>query len=220
MTGRVVDEAGEAVAHGSVSLDRRGLWDQAIGRRERQLHGQSRGVQDLRRGARRLCNRREIRRDGARWNGVRYSADLLPWDPCRERGADGHRRPWAGGARDSNRARPCGHGHSSGRCPCLRPRPVGSARIRHRSRDWRSKAYGRTATGIAAGNGSVRIAGLLPGAYVVEAGSLPGPEFASVPVVVEGSDVAGVTLVLSEGATARGRNPFRHRQSSSGAPPV
>jgi len=70
------------------------------------------------------------------------------------------------------------------------------------------QAYGETATAIAAPDGSFAIAGLLPGAYAVEARSLSGSEFASKEVIVEGSDVAGVSLVLSKGATARGRIRF------------
>jgi hypothetical protein len=64
------------------------------------------------------------------------------------------------------------------------------------------------ATAIAAGDGSFAIPGVLPGTYFVEARSPSGSEFASMEVVVEGSDVAGVTLVLSKGATARGRIRF------------
>lgn len=70
------------------------------------------------------------------------------------------------------------------------------------------QAYGQSATAIAANDGSFAIAGLLPGTYLVEAQSTSGAEFASMEVVVEGSDVAGVTLVLSKGATARGRIRF------------
>jgi hypothetical protein len=70
------------------------------------------------------------------------------------------------------------------------------------------QAQGRQAMAIAAGDGSFAIAGLLPGAYIVEAQSSSGPEFASTEVVVEGADVAGVTLTLSKGATARGRIRF------------
>jgi hypothetical protein len=70
------------------------------------------------------------------------------------------------------------------------------------------QAYGQTAMAMAARDGSFAIAGLLPGAYLLEARSRPGSEFASMEVVVDGSDVAGVTLMLSKGATARGRIRF------------
>jgi hypothetical protein len=67
-------------------------------------------------------------------------------------------------------------------------------------------AYGQIEAAIAAGDGSFAITGLLPGTYFVEARS--GSEFASMEVVVDGSDVAGATLILSKGATARGRIRF------------
>jgi hypothetical protein len=70
------------------------------------------------------------------------------------------------------------------------------------------EAYGETGTAIAAGDGSFAIAGLLPGTYLLEARSPMGSEFASKEVVVEGSDVAGVALTASKGATARGRIRF------------
>ncbi len=70
------------------------------------------------------------------------------------------------------------------------------------------QAYGQTETAIAAGDGSFAIAGLLPGTYFVEARPSSGSESASMEVVVQGSDVAGVTLMLSKGATARGRVRF------------
>jgi hypothetical protein len=70
------------------------------------------------------------------------------------------------------------------------------------------QAYGDVTTGVAHGDGVFTLAGFLPGTYLVEARSLSGSEFASREVVVDGSDVAGVTLMLSKGATARGRIRF------------
>jgi len=64
------------------------------------------------------------------------------------------------------------------------------------------------AAAMSAGDGSFVIAGLLPGTYLVEARSTLGSAFASEEVVVGGSDVIGVTLILSDGATARGRIRF------------
>jgi len=81
------------------------------------------------------------------------------------------------------------------------------------------QADGRAETAIAAGDGSFAIAGLLPGAYIVEGRSLSGSEFASVEVVVDGSDVVGVTLMLSKGATARGRISFDTGQPPPGLRP-
>src|SRR5262249_45121997 len=68
--------------------------------------------------------------------------------------------------------------------------------------------------GVAGTDGAFTISGLLPGTYVVEAQSPVTSAFASTEVIVNGSDVAGVTLTLSEGATARGRMGLQ-----SGSPP-
>src|SRR4030095_8786763 len=69
-------------------------------------------------------------------------------------------------------------------------------------------AGGHTSMATAASDGSVTIAGLLPGTYLVEARSMAEREVASREIVVEGSDVAGVSLTLSAGVTARGRISF------------
>ena len=67
---------------------------------------------------------------------------------------------------------------------------------------------GQMSEAIAAGDGSFAIAGLLPGTYLVEATSPMGSDYAAKEVVVEGADVAGLSLTLSKGATARGRIRF------------
>jgi Carboxypeptidase regulatory-like domain len=69
-------------------------------------------------------------------------------------------------------------------------------------------AGGHTSMATAASDGSFTIAGLLPGTYLVEARSMAEREVASREIVVEGSDVAGVSLTLSAGVTARGRISF------------
>src|SRR5439155_12874659 len=69
-----------------------------------------------------------------------------------------------------------------------------------------ARAEGQMATAIGSSDGSFAIAGLLPGTYLVEARS--PSEFASMEVVVSGSDVTGVNLMLSAGVTARGRIRF------------
>ena len=81
------------------------------------------------------------------------------------------------------------------------------------------QAHAEMATAIAAGDGSFAITGLLPGTYFVEPRSSSGSEFASTEVVVDGSDVAGITLALSKGATARGRIHFETGNPPQGLRP-
>jgi hypothetical protein len=70
------------------------------------------------------------------------------------------------------------------------------------------QAYGHTATAIAAADGSFAIAGLRPGTYFVEARSPSESEFASKEVVVEGPEVAGVTLMLYRTSESRFKHPL------------
>jgi hypothetical protein len=70
------------------------------------------------------------------------------------------------------------------------------------------QAYGQMAVATAASDGSFKIAGLMPGTYLVEARGMSGAESASLEVVVDGADLAGVNLTLSAGAIARGRITF------------
>src|SRR5262245_5974118 len=71
-----------------------------------------------------------------------------------------------------------------------------------------SSAEERPAMAVTTKDGSFAIAGLLPGTYLVEARSTSESELGSAEVVVGGSDVSGVSLTLSKGATARGRIRF------------
>src|SRR5262249_22483717 len=92
--------------------------------------------------------------------------------------------------------------------------PVGPLTVVVASQIGGAQAEGQHAMATASSDGSFAIAGLLPGAYLFEARSMRGSEVASKEVVVEGSDVGGVNLVLSRGATAHGRITF-----DTGKPP-
>jgi hypothetical protein len=211
VTGRVVDETGEAVAHVSVSLDRRRYIEGA-----RRLVAESGSTTD---------DRGEFRIFGvppgdyvivARFDAmdlgsrdrVRYVPTYYPATPV----ASEAQRVTVGPGQEvpgitialarAATATVRGVVRSSGLASFG---PFTFVIAREISGP---QAYGQMATAIAAGDGSFAIAGLLPGTYVVEARSPSGPEFASTEVVVEGSDVAGVTLMLSKGATARGRIHF------------
>ncbi|MBA2304931.1 MAG: carboxypeptidase regulatory-like domain-containing protein [Acidobacteria bacterium] len=211
VTGRVVDETGEAFAHVAVSLAGRRYIDGA-----RRLVSESGGSTD---------DRGEFRIFGvppgnyeivARFDGtdlgsrdrVRYVPTYYPGTPVAseaQRVTVGPGQEVSGITIALARAATAtvrGVVRSSGQAPFgpftfVIAREISGA-----------QADGHMATAIAAGDGSFAIAGLLPGAYFVEARSPSGSEFASMEVVVEGSDVAGVTLTLSKGATARGRIHF------------
>ncbi len=211
VTGRVVDEAGEAVAHVSVSLERRRYVDGA-----RRLVAQSGSSTDDR-GEFRIFGmppgdyvivaKFEARDLGSR-DRVRYVPTYYPGTPV----AGEAQRVTVGPGQEvpgitialarAATATVRGVVRSSGQAS-LGPFTFVIAREVSGP-----QAYGETAMAIAAPDGSFAIAGLLPGGYVVEARSPSGSEFASKEVVVEGSDVAGVTLLLSNGATARGRIRF------------
>jgi len=76
------------------------------------------------------------------------------------------------------------------------------------------RADGHGAMAIVASDGAFSITGLLPGTYMLEARSMNQTEIASKEIVVDGSDVTGVSLVFSEGTTAHGRIVF-----DTGTPP-
>lgn len=71
-----------------------------------------------------------------------------------------------------------------------------------------SSVHSDFAQAIAGADGSFTIGGLLPGAYAIEAQSLPGNELARAEVQINSTDVAGVVLQLSKGSAARGRIRF------------
>jgi len=217
VTGRVVDEMGEPVAQASVSLARRRYVDG-----ERQLVGLNWTSTDDRGdfrifgvppGEYLMVAKFEMMEFGAR-DRVRYVPTYYPGTPT---ASDAQRVTVAGGQEASgiviSLARAAttsirGSVRASGQTPAgpftfITAREIGGPR-----------AYGQTAMATAASDGSFNIAGLLPGTYLVEARSMSEKEFASREVVVNGSDVTGITLVLSEGVTARGRIVF-----DTGTPP-
>jgi hypothetical protein len=222
VTGRVVDEAGEAVAHASVSLSRRRYIEGA-----RRLVGVSGSSTDDR-GEFRIfgvppgdyfivasLNVMDI---GSR-DRVRYVPTYYPGTPVASEAQHitvgaGQELPGitialarAATATVRGVVRSSGQ-DSPGPFTFVVAREIGGP-----------QAHGQTATAVAGGDGSFAIAGLLPGAYLVEARSTSGSEFASMEVDVEGSDVAGVTLTLSKGTTARGRIRFDTDNTPEGLRP-
>jgi hypothetical protein len=217
VTGRIVDESGEAVAHVHVSLARRRYIDGA-----RRLVAES-GASTDDRGEFRIFGvppgdyvivaKFDTLDFGSR-DRVRYVPTYYPGTPVvseAQRVTVGlgqevpgitialARAPTAivrGVVRSSGRASP-------GLFTFVSARELGGA-----------EAHDQIATAITAGDGSFVLTGLLPGTYFVEARSTSESEFASTEVAVDGSDVAGVTLTLSKGATARGRIHF-----DTGSPP-
>jgi Carboxypeptidase regulatory-like domain len=211
VTGRVVDENGEAVAHVSVSLARRRYIEGA-----RQLVGESGSSTDDRGefrifgvppGAYVIVAKFDMRELGSR-DRVRYVPTYYPGTPD----ASEARRVTVGPGQEVSgisialaraaTATVRGVVRSSGQ-PSSSPLTFVSAR-----EIGGQHADGDMALAVAAGDGSFAIAGLLPGTYFVEAQAPSGSEFASAEVVVDGTDVTGVALTLSKGTTARGRISF------------
>ena len=144
---------------------------------------------------------------------VRDVPTYYPGTPIVPRGAARHCESGTGGARHHGRARSSVDRHHPWRCPWFRPDLRGPTHSRVGARD-PGVAEGYHAMTTASSDGSFTIAGLLPGTYLITAQSMLRSEFASKEVVVEGSDLAGVTLLVSQGATARGRITF-----DTGKPP-
>jgi hypothetical protein len=211
VTGRIVDETGEAVAHVSVSLERHRYIDNA-----RRLVAESSSTTDDRGefrvfgvppGAYVIVARFDASDLGSR-DRVRYVPTYYPGTPVASEAqrltvgagqeVPGITMALARAATATVRGIIRSSGHASlGPFTFVAAREISGP-----------QAYGHMATAIAAADGSFAIGGLLPGTYFVEARSPSESAFASQEVVVEGADMAGVTLVLSKGATARGRIRF------------
>jgi 5-hydroxyisourate hydrolase-like protein (transthyretin family) len=211
VTGRVVDDTGEAVPQVSVSLARRRYVD-----RERRLIAESASSTDDR-GEFRIFGvppgdyvmiaRFDVMDLGSR-DRVRYVPTYYPGTPTASEAqrvtvgvgqevsgilitlARAATATVRGVVRSSGQA-------SAGPFTFVTAREIGGP-----------QAYGQIATAVAASDGSFAIAGLLPGTYLVEAHATSASEFAAVEVAVGGADVSGVILMLSAGATARGRIRF------------
>jgi 5-hydroxyisourate hydrolase-like protein (transthyretin family) len=222
VTGRVVDEAGEPVAHASVSLNRRRYLEGA-----RRLVGQSGSSTD---------DRGEFRIFGvppgeyvmvAKLDGMDLgSRDRVRYVPTYY--------PGTTAASEAQRITVVAGQELPGITIALARAATATVRGVVRvsgeaslgpftfvvAREIRGpQAYGQSAMATAGGDGSFAIAGLLPGTYLVEARSTSGAEFGSREVVVEGTDVAGVTLTLSKGTTARGRIRFDTDEPPQGLRP-
>jgi len=211
VTGRVVDEVGEPVASASISLARRRYVDG-----ERQFVSQSGSSTDDRGefrifgippGEYVMLAKFDMMDFGSR-DRVRYVPTYFPGTPI----ATEAQHVTVAAAQEvsgivialarASTASVRGVVRASGQSPAgpfmfVTARDVSGARV-----------DGRMSMATAANDGSFTVSGLLPGTYLVEARSMSGKDFASREVVVDGSDVAGITLTLSEGTTARGKIVF------------
>jgi len=211
VTGRVVDEMGEAVAGASVSLARRRYADG-----ERQLVGQTWSSTDDRGefrtfgvppGEYAVVARFETTDFGSR-DRVRYVPTYYPGTPVAN---EAQRVTVTVGQEVSGIIIPLARASTAtvrGVVRASGQTPMGPFTLVTAREIGGPQADGHIVMAPAGSDGSFNLAGLLPGTYVVEARSMSAKESASREVVVEGSDVAGITLTLSEGATARGRIVF------------
>jgi hypothetical protein len=217
VTGRVLDEIGEAVAQASVSLLRRRYVDG-----ERQLVGQSGSSTDDRGefrifgvspGEYVMVARLEMMDFGSR-DRVRYVPTYYPGTPVAH---EAERVTVAAGQELSGIVIPLARASTATLRGVVRASgktPVGPFTFITARETGGARADGQMSMATAASDGSFNITGLLPGTYVVEARSMSEKEFASREVVVDGSDVTGISLILSEGMTARGHVAF-----DTGTPP-
>jgi hypothetical protein len=211
VTGRIVDETGDAVAHVSVSLERRRYFESA-----RRLVSESGSSTD---------DRGDFRIFGVPPGDyvivARFDASDLGWRD-RVRYVPTY-YPGTPVASEAQRVAVGAGQELSGITFALARAATASVRGMLRSSSRASlgpftfvaareisgpQAFGQPATAIAAADGAFALNGLLPGTYLVEARSSSESEFGSQEVVVEGADVTGVIVMLSKGTTARGRIRF------------
>jgi 5-hydroxyisourate hydrolase-like protein (transthyretin family) len=211
VTGRVVDEMGEGVAQVSVSLARRRYVDG-----DRQLVRQNGSSTDDRGefrifgvppGEYVMVARLETMEFGSR-DRVRYVPTYYPGTPVAN---EAQRVTVPAGQEVSGIVIPLARASTAivrGIVRALGQTPVGPFTFITAREIGGPRADGQMAMATAATDGSFNIAGLLPGTYLVEARSMSEKVFAAREVVIDGSDVAGISLTLSEGAIARGRIVF------------
>jgi Carboxypeptidase regulatory-like domain len=211
VTGRVVDEMGEAVAQAWVSLARRRYVDG-----ERQLVGQNGSSTDDRGefrifgvppGEYVMVARLQSMDFGSR-DRVRYVPTYYPGTPVAN---EAQRVTVAGGQEMSGIVIPLARASTAtvrGLVRASGQAPVGPFAFISAREIGGPTVDAQTIMATAANDGSFTLAGLVPGTYVVEARTMSDKEFASRQVVIDGSDVSGITLTLSQGATARGRIVF------------
>jgi hypothetical protein len=216
VTGRVVDEMGEAVAQAWVSLARRHYIDG-----ERQLVGQNGSSTDDR-GEFRIFGvppgdyvmvARLATMDLGSRDRVRYVATYYPGTAVAN---EAQRVTVAAGQEVSGIVIPLARASTAtvrGVVRAAGQTPVGPLTLITARQIGGPAADGQMVMATAATDGSFTLAGLLPGTYVVEARSMSEKESASREVVVDGSDIAGINLTLSAGVTVHGRIVFETETS-------
>jgi hypothetical protein len=217
VTGRVIDEAGEAVAHVSVSLARR-QYSEGARRLVAQSGSSTNDLGEFRifgapPGDYVIVATLDTMEFGSR-DRVRY---VPTYYPGTSNVNEAQRFPVAVGQEVSGVIIPLVRATTAtvrGVVVASGENPVGPFTFVTARESGDVDVGARMSASIAAADGSFALTGLLPGTYMVEAQSSSGAEFGATQVLVDGSDVAGVTLTISKGTTARGRIRF-----DTGEPP-